>query len=106
MKQLNIKKRVCYVVKEIDDAYRTFSDHDNMNADYAEFAGMAINQFRDALSNPALSREDFKSIFRDGLKKHRAEARNSDWAKFLASHITLKANENPVRKYKCFYTVE
>jgi hypothetical protein len=47
-----IRRDVKVVIQETSSAYQVFSDHDYMNADFADFAAMALGQFKDALRRP------------------------------------------------------
>ncbi len=92
MKNRIIRREVRYIIEEMNAAYSTFSEHNYMNADYAGFAGMAIGEFRNALRNQTLTREELERMLRDGIQKHRQEGEETDWARFLASHMAQTSN--------------
>ena len=81
----SITREVLHIIEETSAAYHSFSLHDYTNADYAEFAGMAIAQFKNALRDPALTREQLEKILRKGMKKHRVMDPSSNWSGFMAS---------------------
>ncbi len=93
MKQ-EIRKSVRQVVEELDDAYNEFSNREYMNGDYADFASMAVGQFRDALRNPELTREELKYMFRSGIREHKTQDTDTRWTKFIATHIAQSSNTN------------
>ncbi len=89
-----IKRDVRKVIEEIDTAYHEFSDYNYMNADYADFAGMAISQFQDAMQSPDLTREELQGLLRKGLINHKARANDVSWTKFVASYMAKSSNIN------------
>ncbi len=91
MQQTNIRRDVKFVIDETSAAYETFSAHDYMNADFADFAGMALGQFKDALRRPELTRADLEALLRSGMKRHRGRAAETDWSTFMASYIATAA---------------
>ncbi|MGH1375298.1 MAG: hypothetical protein ACRBCK_03025 [Alphaproteobacteria bacterium] len=91
-----IKRNVRRVVEELDAAYSEFSDRDYMNGDYADFASMAVGQFREALRNPELTREELQGMVRSGIREHKTQDGDAGWTKFVASHIAQSSNANAV----------
>tara|TARA_R110001592_G_scaffold3525_31_gene20205 strand:+ start:19028 stop:19327 length:300 start_codon:yes stop_codon:yes gene_type:complete len=91
-----IRRDVRCVIEEMDAAYSTFSQYNYMNSDYAGFAGMALGQFRNALRNQTLTREELERMLRDGIQKHRQEGHETDWARFVATHVAQSSNTNSV----------
>lgn len=90
-----IKRDVRNVIEEIDAAYQEFSNYNYMNADYADFANMAISQFRDAMRTPELTREELKDLIRKGMIKHRMRNHEDDnWTKSVASYMAKASNAN------------
>ena len=75
-------------------AYQEFSDWHCMNADYADFASIAIGEFRDALRDPELTREDLKYMLRRGMNKHRNRNSQVSWTKYVASYMARSSNAN------------
>lgn len=86
------KKNVRDVIEEIDVAYHGLIAYQPMNTDYAGFASMAVSQFRDALRDPDLTREELGELIRKGIKKHRARGADANWTKFVASYMVKSAN--------------
>ena len=82
------------VIDEMHNAYTTSSIYDYMNADYADFAGMALARFRDVLCNQTLSREDLEAMLRHGLARHRARGGDTDWVQSVASYVAKTSNAN------------
>ncbi|PCI98047.1 MAG: hypothetical protein COB14_08265 [Alphaproteobacteria bacterium] len=87
-----IKSDVRDVLEEIDIAYHGLVAYQPMNTDYAGFASMAVAQFRDALRDPELTREELGKLLRKGIKKHRARDTEVSWTKFVASYMVKAAN--------------
>ena len=91
-----IRRNVKQVVEELDAAYSGFASHENMNGDYADFASMAVAQFRKALHNPTLTREELKYMLRSGFRAHKAHDTRTGWTTFIAAHIEKSSNANAV----------
>lgn len=82
------------VIEETGDAYRTFYSHHNANTDFAEFAGMSLPQFKQAMQTPDLTNEDLQSLLRRGMSTHRSSgAPENGWSAFMASYVTKAVNE-------------
>ncbi|MFP4098061.1 MAG: hypothetical protein ACLFP8_02250 [Alphaproteobacteria bacterium] len=101
MKESAIKPKdnqeICRVLKEVEEAYNIYANNGgSMNADYAGFACIALDNFRIALDNPHLSCDDLQIMLRTGMKEHYKDRQSgkSDWQNFVASHIANIANEN------------
>ncbi len=89
-----IKRDVRHVIEELDAAYHGSTEYSGMNADYANFAGMAIGQFRTAMRDPDLTRDRLELLLRKGINKHRAKRCDSSWTKFVASYVAKSSNTN------------
>lgn len=85
---MSIHARVKTLIQDTNDAYFASGV---MNADYAEFASLAISEFKSALKNPALTRPQLIRMLRGGLTLSRQEGA-SDWTHFLAVHMAETAN--------------
>ncbi len=94
MKERKMRRDVRFIIEEMDAAYNTFSEYNHLNDDYAGFAGMAIGQFRNALHNQDLTREELEYMLRDGIQKHRRESQEGDWTRFVASYVAQSSNSN------------
>ena len=80
------------LIDEISDA---FSQYDSVNADYAAFASMALDEFKTAMASPELTGPQLRKLLRDGHRQHRLiEAPNSSWSSFLAHYVTQNVNMN------------
>lgn len=89
-----IQREVFYIIEETSAAYHAYSKHDYTNADYADFASMALSQFKSALRDPSLTRERLEKILRKGMKKHRIMDPSANWSGFMASYVTRATNMN------------
>lgn len=66
-----------------------------INTDYADFATIALADFRTLLGNPDLTDRELKALIRCAAKHRRGESASSDcWASFTAQYMTRKANTN------------
>lgn len=91
-KMVNTNRRALrHVIEETSWAYRAFLRHEYMNSDYADFAGMALEEFKGALQAPDLTREDLEMFLRKGMKKHRRSAPDSCWTTFMSRYVERKA---------------
>lgn len=86
-----VHHRVRMLLEETSDA---FSSCGTVNSDYAEFAALALSEFKHALRKPTLTSRQLRQILRDGMLKHRALKPNTSWAAFLADHIEHASNGN------------
>lgn len=89
-----IHYRVRMLLEETSDA---FASCGTVNSDYAEFAAMALSEFKHALRKPSLTSNQLRQILREGMVKHRALKPDSSWAAFLADHIEHASNGNMYR---------
>lgn len=90
----SIHSELLSVIEETGDAYRTFSDYHHANTDFAEFAGMSLPQFKQALRTPDLTEEDLQSLLRRGMSRHRTSGvPEKGWSAFMASYVTTAVNQ-------------
>lgn len=90
----SIQREVLHIIEETSAAYHAYSTHDYTNADYADFAAMALTQFKSALRDPALTREQLEKILRKGMSKHKVMDPSANWSGFMASYVTRATNAN------------
>lgn len=88
---LSVHQRIRILIEQTNDA---FACYDAVNADYAEFATLALSDFKDALENPNLTRGQLTGMLRRGMVKHRDKTAGS-WSAFMAAHIARAANISP-----------
>lgn len=89
---VSVHHRIKILIEETNDA---FSTSGAMNADYAEFATLALSEFKHVLRNPKLTRAQLTHMLRTGMTKHRAVANpESCWATFMANYIARTANSS------------
>ncbi len=82
------------VIEEMSTAYRSVSAYDYMNADYAEYAIMALSRFRRILGNPSLSSDELKFMLRKGMAQHKAGGASGCWKGFVAAQMAHSSNAN------------
>lgn len=88
-------QRIQDVIEETNDA---FSFCGSVNTDYAEFAALSIHAFKQALSDPGLTRGQLVQMLREGMRAHPPEDHNqSGWAGMMARYVTHRANTNIVQ---------
>lgn len=85
---ISVHQRIRILIEETNDA---FTAYDTVNADFAEFAVLAISEFKSVLGNPDLTQEQLMTILRGGMHKHHDKDPNS-WSVFMAQHVAKAAN--------------
>lgn len=89
---LSVHQRIRILIEQTNDA---FSCYDAVNADYAEFATLALSDFKEALRNPNLTRGQLTRMLRRGMMKH-SDKDPGSWAAFMAAHVARAANIDPM----------
>ena len=84
-----VHKRIKRLLEETNDAY-TLDGY--LNADYPEFAGLSISEFKAILKSPDLTRRQLVRMLRKGSTKHRDISPKSCWATFLANYVNNVSN--------------
>jgi len=85
---LSVHQRIRILIEQTNDA---FSNYDAVNADYAEFATLALADFKEALKNPNLTRGQLAQMLRRGMMQHQDKEPGS-WSAFMAAHIAKASN--------------
>lgn len=85
---LSVHQRIRILIEQTNDA---FTCYDAVNADFAEFATLALSDFKDALKNPNLTRGQLTQMLRCGMIKHQDKTPNT-WAAFMAAHVAKVSN--------------
>lgn len=87
-------QRIQILIEETNDAFLSCGP---VNADYAEFATLALPEFKNILRNPLLTRHQLVTLLRTGSNQHNIY-KNSEtdvgWAAFMAQYITKVARKN------------
>lgn len=78
----------------IEDTNHAFANCGGVNTDYADFATMALSDFRSLLGTPRLTDRELKQLIRKANNSHRARNQGGCWATFMAQHIARQANSN------------
>ncbi len=87
-----VYNRIKNLIEETNDAFA--SCRGSVNSDYAEFATMSLADFKNALQDPRLTRDDLMKILRTGTTEHKSADPESCWATFMAHYIARGANKN------------
>ncbi len=89
-----IKNELWFIIDEMSNAYQEVSGYEALNADYAEYAGMAIGRFRDVLKNQSLTPCELDHMLRHGIATHKRDGDMTDWRRFVASYMAQASNAN------------
>ena len=89
-----MQKELHGVIDEMSRAYKSWSDYDYMNADYAEFAKMALGRFRTILGNPLLTEDELGSTLRTLIAQHKDFGAPGCWKGFVATQMVSASNSN------------
>lgn len=85
---ISVHQRIRVLLEETNDAYASCG---TVNADFAEFAAMAITEFKSILGDPDLTGDRLIEILRRAMHKHH-DKDSVSWSIFVASHIANTAN--------------
>ncbi|MGQ0527417.1 MAG: hypothetical protein ACT4OY_05225 [Alphaproteobacteria bacterium] len=85
-----IHQRIKALIEDTSEIF--YNTTDAMNADFAEFASLAVAEFRAVLMEPTLTRGQLSAMLRSGMGKSREQG--DDWPHFLAEHVQTVANAN------------
>ena len=88
---VSIHQRIRILIEETNDAFACCGA---VNADYADFAALALTEFKNVLDNPHLTQDQLINILRGGMNKHQDKDPNS-WSVFMAQHVARAANKSP-----------
>ncbi len=78
----------------IENTSELFANSGGVNTDYADFATIALAEFKTLLADPALTDRQLKQLIRKANTSHRSECPECSWAVFMARHIANQANAN------------
>lgn len=87
----SIHHRIRQLIEETNDA---FSSCGSVNADYAEFATLALSEFKHVLHKPELTRRQLMTMLRSGIHEHKDNDPESPWTTFLADYIAKTSNKS------------
>lgn len=91
--------KITGLIQETSNAYTLYHESGYANGDYADFAALSLNDFKELLRNPNLTRRKLSKMLRRGTNEHRDNAPKSCWANFVAGYIKDVSNVN-VKKPK------
>lgn len=90
---VSVHQRIRILIEETNDAYSCCG---TVNADYAEFAALALSDFKSALRSPHLTGEELTEILRRAMIKH-CDKDDVSWSAFVANHVARAVNGNVIR---------
>lgn len=85
---ISVHQRIQTLIEETNDA---FSSCGSVNADYADFASMALADFKTILQDPQLTSWQLKQLIRKAMAAN-TESDPRSWASFVAHYIAQTAN--------------
>src|SRR5688572_15028087 len=85
---VSVHQRIRILIEETNDA---FSSYSTVNADFADFAVLALSEFKNVLGNPDMTKEQLAQILRGGMIRHKDKDAGS-WSVFMAHHVAKAAN--------------
>ena len=88
---VSVHQRIRTLIEETNDAF--CESEGAINADYAEFATLALSDFKSVLSAPKLTKHELMDLLRTAMQKHK-DKDPLNWAAFMAYHIASTANKN------------
>ena len=86
----SIHHRIRVLLEETNDA---FSCCGNVNGDFADFAILAISDFKTVLSDPALTSAQLKSLIRKSMTQCKGQDPKS-WSMLMAEYVSRAANND------------
>jgi len=87
----HMPSRVEALIHETNEAFLSCSG--SMNTDYAEFAGMALPQFKRELRDPSLTRARLIAMLRRGMAKSHCDDK-ARWSALMARQLNKACNGN------------
>lgn len=78
----------------IEDTNIVFENCGGVNTDYADFATMALGEFKTLLGNPKLTDRQLKQLIRRANRSRNNWDPNGCWASFVARSIARQSNNN------------
>lgn len=85
------QKQIKKLIQQTNDV---FENCGGVNTDYADFATIALSDFKEMLGNPDLTDRQLKSLIRRASQRYREDKPVNSWSCFTASYINKKANTN------------
>ena len=85
------ERKIEYLISQTNDVFESYG---SVNTDFADFATMALAEFKELLGMPDLTDRELKQLIRRAAKRHRAESSDDCWKTFTAHYMSNKANTN------------
>lgn len=89
---MTVYDRIKCLLEETNSAFD--ATRGAMNADFAEFASMALTEFKQALERNDLTPQELQLLLRAGMSRHRSASPDTPWADFMAQHMAGAVNTN------------
>lgn len=85
------QKQIKHLIQQTNDV---FENSGGVNTDYADFATIALSDFKSLLGNPDLTDRQLKSLIRRASMQYRKNSPSNSWSSFTAHYINKNANTN------------
>jgi hypothetical protein len=87
----NVHERIKHLIEGTHEAFEAYG---TINSDYAEFASMALSEFKSALQQPDLTGQELRLMIRKGQSRRNSVDPNGCWATFMAHYVSSHTNSN------------
>lgn len=88
------KSELELLIEDISYAYSIYTTQGCSNSDFAEFAGLSVDQFKRTLRRPDLTARQLRRLVRRGCQSHRSQNPAHGWSGYIAGYISDTANIN------------
>lgn len=78
----------------IEQTNGMFMNCGGVNTDFADFATIALADFRTLLNEPDMTDRELKQLIRRAAARHKAAKSKDCWKSFTARYMSRKANNN------------
>ena len=85
------QKQIKRLIQQTNDV---FENSGGVNTDYADFATIALSDFKSLLGNPDLTDRQLKRLIRHASTQYRENSPSNSWSSFTAHYINSQANTN------------
>ena len=79
--------RIKLLIEETNDAFYSCG---HMNTDFADFASLALGEFRHALRDPRLSPRDLRRMLRDAMCRDHYTDPDMPWSNYVTDRLIAR----------------
>lgn len=91
-KEAKPKGELELLIEDMSYAYSIYTTQGCTNSDFAEFAGLSLDQFKRTLKRPGLTARQLRRLIRRGNDAHRTLNPAHAWSDYVANYISDTAN--------------